>query len=81
MEQIGVVETLMLREFSKIIFNIGDNKMNMENFIREFKIYCENVEDTEVLVLAYADKYEIDLSNYLDNICNLVDKYVFELYF
>ena len=41
----------------------------------EFPEDLKNVEDTEVLVLAYADKYEIDLDNYLDNICDLVDKY------
>ena len=47
----------------------------------EFPKDLNNIEDTEVLVLAYADKYEIDLSNYLDNICDLIDKYVFKLYF
>ena len=60
----------------KIAFDFG-KWYNSSEFPEDLK----KVEDTEVLVLAYADKYEIDLSNYLDNICDLVDKYVFELYF
>ena len=60
----------------KIVFDFG-KWYNSSEFPEDLK----NVEDTEVLVLAYADKYEIDLNNYLDNICDLVDKYVFELYF
>ena len=45
--------------------------MNTENFIKEFKIYCETVEDTEGL--------EIIKQHYFDNMLNLetfIDDYI-----
>ena len=78
MEQIGVAETLMLREFSKLIFNIGDNKMNMENFIREFKIYCETVENTRGLekIKQYLSSDNADFTEYNDTMVRRLVEYI-----